>query len=60
MLLHVDKELGTVIYYNHADFAKDTLKMSVNWLESANLRKVNGKWKISFLHSTERKHNKSN
>ena len=54
--ISVDNEIGHMTYYNHGEFTiNDTTKFEFDWLESANFRKVDGKWKIDFLHSTQRK-----
>jgi len=56
MQVNVDKTSGDIIYYNHGDFIlNDTIKIKKDWLESAAFRKVNGQWKLKFLHSTVRK-----
>lgn len=56
MKVHIDNASGDIIYYDHADFIiNDTTKMSFNWLESATFRKIDGKWKMNFLHSTIKK-----
>lgn len=56
MNIRAGKQFGRIIYYNHGDFfVNDTLKRSTDWVESATFRKVNGKWKMEFLHSTDRK-----
>ena len=39
-------------YHNTADFSLNEKQQTVNWLESAVLRKENGRWKIKLLHST--------
>ena len=51
----VDNESGDVTYTNHADFTFNTGKKSLDWIESATFRKVNGVWKINFLGATARK-----
>lgn len=56
MKINVDHSSGDVTYFNHADFIiNDTIPMKFNWIESATFRKVDGKWKMNFLHSTVRK-----
>lgn len=56
MKVNVDNSSGDIIYYDHGDFIlNDTIKMSLNWIESATFRKIDGKWKMNFLHSTEKK-----
>jgi len=44
--------IAWVSYHNTADFSLNEKKQTVNWLESAVLRKDNGGWKIKLLHST--------
>jgi hypothetical protein len=52
----VDKESGDMVYYNHGVFViNDTLQRKPEWLESATFKKVGGKWKLKFLHSTKRR-----
>ncbi len=56
MKVNVDESSGDIIYFNHGDFIyNDTIKRQVDWIESATFRKVNGQWKLNFLHSTVRK-----
>ena len=56
MKVNVDESSGDIIYFNHGDFIyNDTIKREVDWVESATFRKVNGQWKLNFLHSTVRK-----
>ena len=56
MIANMGENSGDIIYYNHGDFViNDTIKMQVNWLESATFKKVDGQWKMKFLHSTVRK-----
>ncbi len=52
----IDNQSGDMIYYNHGDFViNDTLQRKPEWLESATFKKVDGKWKLKFLHSSPRK-----
>lgn len=54
--IKVDRESGRITYFNHGDvYRNDSLKRSVDWVESATFRKVDGAWKLEFLHSTVRK-----
>jgi hypothetical protein len=51
--VNMDKSSGDIVYFNRGDFVfNDTIKIKKNWLESATFRKVDGKWKMNFLHST--------
>lgn len=54
--INIDETSGDMVYYNHGDFVyNDTIKRQVDWLESATFRKVDGEWKMNFLHSTVRR-----
>jgi len=54
--VEIDDELGDMVYYNNGNFViNDTLEIKPNWLESATFKKINGQWKLKFLHSTIRK-----
>jgi ketosteroid isomerase-like protein len=56
MKVNIDESSGNIVYFNHGDFIfNDTIKMKFDWLESATFKKVDGEWKLSFLHSTVRK-----
>jgi hypothetical protein len=56
MTIHMDQNSGHMVYQNHGDFViNDTINMHFDWLESAHFKKVDGQWKLSFLHSTVRK-----
>ncbi len=56
MKVNIDENSGDIIYYNHGDFIiNDTIKTQVDWLENATFQKVDGQWKMKFLHSTTRK-----
>jgi Domain of unknown function (DUF4440) len=56
MKVNMDESSGDIVYFNHGDFViNDTIKMKIDWLESATFRKVDGKWKMNFLHSTVKK-----
>ena len=51
----VDDMSGHMSYYNSGVFVfNDTTTQSFSWIESAAFRKSNDKWKMSFLHITER------
>jgi hypothetical protein len=52
----VDRESGDVTYTNHGDFVfNNAEKLSLDWVESATFRKIDGIWKINFLQATVRK-----
>ena len=56
MKVNIDQNSGDIVYHNHGDFIiNDTIKMQVDFLESATFKKVDGQWKMKFLHSTVRK-----
>ncbi|MGZ5190428.1 MAG: nuclear transport factor 2 family protein [Flavisolibacter sp.] len=50
-----NNETAWVSYYNTADYRLGDKQQTVKWLESAVLKKSNGKWKIQMLHSTKLK-----
>ncbi len=54
--IRVDQESGRINYFNHGEaYRNDSLKSTIDWIESATFRKVEGQWKLEFLHSTRRK-----
>jgi len=54
--VNIDESSGDIVYFDHGDFTlNDTIKIKIDWLESATFRKVDNKWKMNFLHSTVRK-----
>ena len=54
--VNMNESSGDIVYLNHGDFViNDTIKTKVDFLESATFRKVDGKWKMNFLHSTVKK-----
>lgn len=54
--IDVDSRIGNMRYYNHCDcIVDDTIKRSLDWIESATFVKVDGKWKMNFLHSSKRR-----
>ncbi|BBM03146.1 nuclear transport factor 2 family protein [Microbulbifer sp. GL-2] len=46
------RDLVTVNYWNKANFASKNKSQDIYWLESAILKKIEGKWLLSQLHST--------
>lgn len=52
--------IAWVSYHNTADFSLNEKQQTVNWLESAVLKKEGGRWKIKLLHSTRVVPNKQN
>ena len=54
--IYVDRMSGDMTYTNHADFVfSDNSKLSLDWIESATFRKVDGIWKMNLLHLTEKR-----
>lgn len=54
--IRVDRESARINYFNHGEaYRNDSLKSTINWIESGTFRKVKGQWKLEFLHSTRRK-----
>lgn len=54
--VNIDQSSGDIVYYDHGEFVlNDTLNLKFDWLESATFRKINGQWKMNFLHSSIRK-----
>lgn len=51
----IDSKSADVNYTNRGDFTFASGKLSLDWVESATFRKINGKWKINFLSATVRK-----
>ena len=53
---HIDKTNASAYCYREADFIiGGTASPSMKYFESATFRKEGGKWKLRFLHSSERK-----
>jgi ketosteroid isomerase-like protein len=46
------ENIAWVSYHNTADFSLNEKQQTVNWLESAVLKKESGRWKLKLLHST--------
>jgi hypothetical protein len=53
--IYVDNMSGDMTYVNHADFVFSKGKVSLDWIESATFRKIDGIWKMNFLEATLRK-----
>jgi hypothetical protein len=53
--IFVDTKSADATYTNHGDFTFAAGSLSLDWVESATFRKVNGEWKINFLSATIRK-----
>ena len=54
--INIDTEIGNMVYFNHADLTiSDTIEVKYDWIESATFKKIDGEWKMDFLHSTVRK-----
>lgn len=52
--INIDTEIGNMIYFNHADLTMNDTEIKYDWIESATFKKVDGEWKMNFLHSTVR------
>jgi hypothetical protein len=51
----VDNESGHITYFNHGDIYKqDSLTQTIEWIENATFKKLDGHWTIDFLQSTVR------
>lgn len=49
----VDNKIAHISYFNYGDiYVNDTLINTIEWIENATFLKVDGTWKIDFLHST--------
>nr|WP_321412350.1 nuclear transport factor 2 family protein [uncultured Carboxylicivirga sp.] len=54
--ISIDKEIGNLYYLNHMDMIlNDSIEDNYDWIESATFKKVEGEWKLDFLHSTVKK-----
>jgi len=54
--IYVDNLSGDMTYVNHADFVfSKEGKVSLDWIESATFRKIDGVWRMNFLAATEKK-----
>ena len=54
--INIDDKNGNMFYFNHLDATlNDTTKLKYDWIESATFKKMDGEWKMNFLHSTTRK-----
>jgi ketosteroid isomerase-like protein len=49
---HVDGNVAWITYVNHGSIGDSSGPKKMSWLESAVLRKSDGKWRVQFLHST--------
>ena len=51
--INIDTENGNMFYFNHLDAKmNDTTNLKFDWIESATFKKIDGEWKMNFLHST--------
>ena len=56
MNVNMDELSGSITYFNHGSFViNDTIKRKPEWIESATFKKIDGTWKMNFLHSSVRK-----
>jgi len=53
--IHADHTSGDITCFNHGEFVfGDSTKQTLDWIESATFRLIDGKWRMNFLHITER------
>lgn len=53
--IHFDKANASAYYFREASFSShDSTHSPIRFLESATFEKQNGKWRLRFLHSSER------
>ena len=50
--VHVEGDVAWITYVNDGSIQDSSGTKKMSWLESAVLRKDNGKWRVQFLHST--------
>ena len=53
--INIDNNSGSMSYFNHCICTFNNEKGNYVWIESATFRKIDAKWKMSFLHSTAKK-----
>ena len=53
--IYADGHSGDATYSNHVDFVFTSGNLSLDWIESATFRKINGDWKINFMQVTIKK-----
>jgi hypothetical protein len=53
--IKVDHTSGSMRYFSHCDCIINGTPTTFDWIESASFVKVDGAWKMNFLHSTVRK-----
>ena len=52
----VEDSTAYITYFDDGNFViNDTTPVKFKWLETAGLKKVDGEWKVDFIHSTIRK-----
>jgi ketosteroid isomerase-like protein len=51
----IDRNRAYVYYKNKAEISSKTRNATIKWLESAILRKEEGRWRMEFMHSTPMK-----
>lgn len=51
----IDKNRAWVYYKNKAEISSKTRNATIKWLESAILRKEQGRWRMELMHSTPMK-----
>jgi hypothetical protein len=50
--IHVSGDTAWVAWVNRGAVIDATGTKAITWLESANLEKIGGRWKLAFVHST--------
>ena len=54
--INVDNNSGNIRYFNNMNVViNDTIHMSPNYIQSATFKKVDGIWKLDFIHTSIRK-----
>ena len=51
--VHVRGDIAYVVYFLESDIDDDQIKRQRRWLESAVLRRIDGRWRAALLHSTK-------
>jgi ketosteroid isomerase-like protein len=49
----VDGDVAYTVYFLESDMDDDKMKRHRRWLESAVLRRIDGRWRAALLHSTK-------
>ena len=46
-------DIACIVYFLESDIDDDKMKRQRRWLESAVLRRIDGRWRAALLHSTK-------